>query len=78
MRIFMDIYHDYARAYPLSEKLVEMHPDNLFFYALYLKIKDQLGKITAGDQARYAKVYKNTHFINKQAARFFSDWKNIK
>jgi tetratricopeptide (TPR) repeat protein len=78
MRIYMDIYADYKKAYPLAEKIVELHPGNLFYRALLMKIKEKLNKLSRYDLYLYGKIYARTDFINKESKEFFKDWHNIK
>ena len=78
MRIYMDIYRDYEKAYPLAEKIVKLHPENLFYRALQLKIKEKLNKLTRFDLQQYRIIYSQTDFINPESEVFFKDWHNIK
>ncbi len=78
MRIYMDIEHNYNQALPLATKLTRWHPDNLFYLALEMKLKQKLNRLDESDKEKYENIYRQTVFPNAKSRQFFSDWRNIR
>ncbi len=78
MRIYRDVYENYSKAYKESKKLVQVHPDNLFYLALHLQHRDKTGLLTPQDITNYRNKYQHTDFINDASKNFFKNWRNIR
>ncbi len=77
MRIYKDLYKEPEKAYPLAQKLVRQYPDNFFYRAVYMQIKEQTGRDISEDVHQYEADIKRFPFQSIRRRDFLRDWKNI-
>ncbi len=77
MRIYKDLYHDYQKALPLAEKLARQYPDNFFYRAIFLQIKEKTGADIATDIRQFEADIRNFHFRSGKRKIFLSDWRHV-
>ncbi len=78
MRIYKDLYGDYARAETYAHRLVDNNPDNFFYRALLMQIEMKNHKDVTQEARQYLLDLEKRHFTSALRKQYFKDWMHIK